>query len=1032
MQTADEQSPTMQPRGLGQRGISTTMAAVVMIVVIVVVGGIGYVGIGALAGQGSNTVSSCQPATSPVCHSTSNLNNVVLFVAYQPGYGQSMIQLQEGQSLPATVSLSGGGVASSYTVHWGDGTTTTQTAPTFTHTYTSLGVYLMHATANVSGITHQGTRYLYPVEIVPSLANTASGQYPVLATTFTNGSVGAPVSRPWIQVGQGPISVSGSYSSLPTAPGYVAGTPSITSTGGTQLSQNATSTQARATYSFSTAGVYRITFVGPIATPTNSTIYQNYTWTVYVGAPGSSLGCTYCQGKQAVSPHPGTINAYEIAPGGATSLDPAVDYETVGGEVLNNVFETLVNYNGSSTAGFVPVLATCVPGTQACANQYGGNNLLGLVNNKPVYWTFVISGNASFYDPATHHSWGVYPSDVMFSITRTLLWLETPSQYVYNGWIIGQSLLPYGNASWDGGVHTPWNNTPQNILGSMLVNDTQYCPASAMTGAHGCITFKADGSSSVWPFFLQLVGDANGGAIVPCGWYTAQGASVPGFNGTSAPSGDGPCLLPGGAHSTNSSKFQTYLKTVSPMAYDNVIALGASSPYAPQPSVRWNPVGSGPYYLQSVDQGEGYILQANPAYAQPNCAGQPNCYPAPGKYVAHVNVAWEPTSTGGIEQYIAGQADVAGFYPTDIPTILNLVQQGKVGLMTVPTLETFEMGYFYHFDPKATAQQSGLPVNIPGNFFSYVGLREFLSQAFPYAYSLNSLDTVDGIVLDLNFGGAIPQFMGNYYPTNISWPGLNVTTNTWHDPSFNPNVNGSAAYWWKVITTPGNPYYDPQLAGCTKSTPCTFPMVGEQGAQTLALALQAWNAEIVKLTGGAISPSVWQPTFTQIVIALTAAPGTSSFTTAVDGWLPDYPDPTDYMAAYYYPDGSYTYSAALYETFVAEQFGGSYNCPLHSSFTFANLVYWANNGLVPNNCQGTAYSVMTWANLAAASMPVGPQRVLYYNLVEHVANNLALYMYYQQPIGVGSYASWVNPSSIDVNPVSPGQLWFMWTGNGMV
>ena len=108
------------------------------------------------------------------------------------------------------------------------------------------------------------------------------------------------------------------------------------------------------------------------------------------------------------------------------------------------------------------------------------------------------------------------------------------------------------------------------------------------------------------------------------------------------------------------------------------------------------------------------------------------------------------------------------------------------------------------------------------------------------------------------------------------------------------------------------------------------------------------------------------------------------------------------------------------------------NCPTNSALTFANLVYWANNGLVPNNCQGTAYSVMNWANQLAASMPTGAQRTLYYNLVEHVANNLALYMYYEQPIGVGSYASWVNPAGIDTNPVAPGQLWFMWNGNGMV
>jgi peptide/nickel transport system substrate-binding protein len=38
-------------------------------------------------------------------------------------------------------------------------------------------------------------------------------------------------------------------------------------------------------------------------------------------------------------------------------LDPALDYETAGGEVLQNVYETLVTYKGNSLSEFEPLLA---------------------------------------------------------------------------------------------------------------------------------------------------------------------------------------------------------------------------------------------------------------------------------------------------------------------------------------------------------------------------------------------------------------------------------------------------------------------------------------------------------------------------------------------------------------------------------------------------------------------------------------------------------------------------------------------------
>jgi len=947
-----------------------------------------------------------------------------------------MASITPGTSLPANVSLANGEQASNFTLSWGDGSNTTQKASGFTHSYSGRGTYVLSATAMVGGVTHTGTNYLFPVAVVPTAPAGPNDEFPLLATTFSNESATGP-NYPWIHAG-GEVSVSASYSGLPTAAAYSALAPNITSSGGTEVSETNTVSSVSASYSFSVPGQYWLTMVGPVTSP-NGTIYQNYTWGVYVGATGTQLGCTYCTAGGAVgptSPHPGSLYIYEISYG-PTSLDPAVDYETTGGEVIQNVYETLVQYAGDSTASFVPVLSTCVPGPAAlgstsCQAQYGTD----LVNGS--FWTFPIDANARFYDPGTGASWGVYPSDVMFSIARTLMWLETPSEYVTNGWIIGQSLLPYGQSTFDGGLHIPWNNTPQNVYGAFLVNDSTYCPAAAMADAHGCITFDVHGSATAWPEFLEFVADAEGASIVPCGWFTSVGAGLPGFT-TDAARGDGPCLLPDGVTTTSSPAFKSYLGNASTKLFDPTIGLGASQVYNPQPQVRWNTVGSGPYYLVSVDAGQGYVLRANPAYAQPMCVGQANCYPGPGGYARDAYVFWGVPPYGatptGVEQYIAGQSDSSAFYLNNLPAVQNLAREGKVGLITLPTLNVFFEGFYLQFDPAQAQSCSGLTTNIPGDFFSYVGMREFFAQAFPYHTFVDSDNSVDGIPFVQGVGGAIPQGLGNYYPTNISWPGLNVATGAWQDPNTDPSVEGSAAWWWAQIIDPTSPWYDPEAAACT-TTSCTFPVWSELGDQPLDQGVDAWSQIVRNITDGAIQFTRANPTFGWVCGGgmIGGSPGDSGFTTDITGWLPDYPDPTDYITPFYAPDASYTYVSAVNETLVQGEWGTSYNgCSAERSDTFSDLVYWANSQpLIPQTCQGTAYSVMTWAMTLAAVMPVGPERVLYYNLIEHIANGLVLYVYAEQQLGIGSYASWINATTIDTNPMAPGQLWFFWNGADVV
>ncbi|EQD51946.1 hypothetical protein B1B_10793, partial [mine drainage metagenome] len=441
------------------------------------------------------------------------------------------------------------------------------------------------------------------------------------------------------------------------------------------------------------------------------------------------------------SPHPGTLEVYEVAPGGGFTLtvDPAIAYDTVNSEVDQNIYQQLIGLNGSSTSTFVPELSTCVPGA-GCQSMYGSS--LITYNDStgtpiPATYTFPIDSAANFFDPATSASWGVYPSDVMFSFARAMAW--SYAYGLYPGWIQAQSLLPHtGNASWYtnptygagvfdyASIHT--NTSPEWIMSSMLVNDSAFCPSAAMTSAHGCITFVvgrdgfggygvASAGAVAYPFFLQTLTSDGASFVVPQGWFTAQGATVPGFPGTSAPNGDGPGLLPGNTTTTSSTAFQTYLATgATPSAWYSYATLAVSPgpPYfggqGPNPNVQWKEVGSGPYALAApVNTEIGYVLEANPAYRQPTgCVGQPNCQPPAGSYEPNVHVYWEASDATGQAQLEAGQADLAGIQlPAHVSTFDTLASAGLMNYWAVPSISIFFQNLALLFNVSAVNTLSG-------------------------------------------------------------------------------------------------------------------------------------------------------------------------------------------------------------------------------------------------------------------------------------------------------------------------------------
>jgi len=709
-------------------------------------------------------------------------------------------------------------------------------------------------------------------------------------------------------------------------------------------------------------------------------------------------------------------------------MDPAVAYDTLSYEPILNTYETLVNYNGSNTATFVPTLATCVPGTPQCMTDYG-SNMTGFVGAQPIYWTFAIDPAAQFYDPVHGTHWGVYPSDVMFSIARTIAFADLPFVGANNGWITAQSLLPFGSSHYDSGIHNPFNNTPFNVLSSMLVNDSTYCPALALS-QHGCITFVANGGGSDWPFFLQIVADNLGDSVTPCGWFTAEGAGIPGWPGTLAANGDGSCPLPGGSTNTSGTGFQAFLTNASTGSngtyWDSFEQLANGGPSVVQPNVNLLLVGSGPYSA-NVALSSGYTLTANPNYAQPSACGGGGyaqytgyCDPAPGGFQGTVHVTYQPDDTSSVTGFQTGTIDFGGLESADAGTFLNLQTHGKLSLITSPTLSLFFFPYNLNASASAyTADGFSGGYTIPANFLSSDSARQLFNQAYPYATVQNSLLTVDGIHFGTVGGGPIPNHMGNYYPTNVSFPTAN--------PDLNPSDVGGAAWWAnQAMNLTGSPYYDPALAQC-KNVTCVFPIAGEQGANSLNAAIQLWIHSIKLVTNNAIQPYENDLTFTDLIIdVLFSSPGNNPFPIWNLGWAPDYPDPTDYMTPLALPDATYTAPDALGEQLAMPAYDNVGFCG-HSTATFANLVYWSHQQQILSECQGVAFSVSTAFTVSAGGLPAGTQRTLDYNLIEHILNALGLYTWFEQANGVGPVAPWIDNTTINQDPMIGGggdQPWF--------
>ena len=187
--------------------------------------------------------------------------------------------------------------------------------------------------------------------------------------------------------------------------------------------------------------------------------------------------------------NPNVISITEVVPVGPYSFDPAIDYESVGMEIIANVYETLIQYNGSSThqSQMIPLVASAVP-----TITNGG------ISANYLNYTFHIRSGLKFAngDPLT--AWDAY-----ISFVRTLLFVtDSPGT---PGWILAQDLLPSGGFA-------PIATSYQNITSAITVNNTTQT-----------VTFRLLKPD---PSFLYYIADPEGASIMDYSWIVAHGAGI--------------------------------------------------------------------------------------------------------------------------------------------------------------------------------------------------------------------------------------------------------------------------------------------------------------------------------------------------------------------------------------------------------------------------------------------------------------------------------------------------------------------------
>ncbi len=205
--------------------------------------------------------------------------------------------------------------------------------------------------------------------------------------------------------------------------------------------------------------------------------------------------------KTAAAKDPTTFNYMTI--GDADTFDPALSYDTSSGEIIQNVYQTLVFYDGEATDKFVGQLATD-----------------WTVSEDGMTWTFNIRPGVKF-----HEGGDLTASDVAYSFQRGLL----QGGYSSPQWLLAEPFLGVGNDDItmivDEGASADDRETLLKNDAAVLKTACEKVQSAIVADdAAGTVTFTL---AQAWGPFLATI--ANGwGSVMDKEWVVGNG----GWDGT--------------------------------------------------------------------------------------------------------------------------------------------------------------------------------------------------------------------------------------------------------------------------------------------------------------------------------------------------------------------------------------------------------------------------------------------------------------------------------------------------------------------
>lgn len=554
------------------------------------------------------------------------------------------------------------------------------------------------------------------------------------------------------------------------------------------------------------------------------------------------------------------------ASSGSQNLDPQINYNTIGGEILSNTLQPLVGYQGSNDSKFFPSLLSYLPtpgngiNTQTITRNltvyYHGSYVKKNVTYAPYQvYNFTMRNNVTWQDGTSVTSW-----DAAFSIIRDILFAPLPSGTP--GWILAQRLLP-GNYY--------QSNTYQNITN----NVTWYNKTD---------TFTLYFQHPMNPLYLYALLTSSGTFASDANWMYQHG--------------EGLQFTPSG--------FSNYLKM--------------NSVQNPQSYVNSHVMSDGPYILKYFAQNNRVILSSNPDYNPP--ASYNGTEWAPRASIQYVDLEYFTNTTVQSAFFKTGNAQSIQISSSPWDVLQSYLGNSKTNIITVKSYSLFWINYnarvniseLQNLDPSA---------NLPSSLFANLYVRLAFAYAFNDKYYINDLlnNNPKKIHLGTKYAGIIPNGMRG--SQNVTY--LNQTGVTTGVPYY--NIKMAKQYWNDFLNSSTNKNnYGITTSGMYNGKSLNIPMFPFVDPPDEAIA-SLWSANLSSVIFGSSVPSGGGISVVNLSIpvlfgdALGYGPNPGSLPIYWLGWAPDYPYPDDYLGpmANPQPNESYPHSNSMTVQWFSDQ-----------------------------------------------------------------------------------------------------------------